>query len=177
MTSGTADPGVREMLAIQYPGCRFYIDRAAVTSSLYLEAVRPLDAPVGGLRERVDHGGRPAAIFNLDERLCDLFGLPKSDRVVFALVVDTGDWDLLFRKRFRERVLSANPDLWDRRLVLRIRSALLERMALSALRPIPKGLRARYYREGIIACRFPEEGGTAFLLDIERLIFQPVAGD
>lgn len=177
MTSGTADPAVREMLAIQYPGCRFYIDRAAVTASLYLEGVRPLDAPVGGIRERVDHGGRPAALFNLDDRLCDLFGLPKSDRVAFALVVDTGDWDPLFGKRFRERVLAANPGLWDRRLVLKIRSALLERMALSALRPLPKGLRERYYREGIMACRFPEEGGTAFLLDIERLIFQPVAGD
>lgn len=178
MTSGITDANIRSMLTIQHPGCRFYIDHAQVTSGLYLAGVRPLTAPVEGFQEAVEWNGRLAPLYDFDEKLTRLFGLPRSERLIFALLVDVSGWDALFLRRFQDRVLSVNPELSDHFwLALKVCGVGLEKMSPLDFYHLPCGIRDRYAREGIVACRFPEDGGAAFLLDLERLLFHSVTGD
>ncbi len=160
-----SEPRTHDFLVIRYDRTGFLIDRDRCVGSMFLAEARPLDKEAGYLAGRIDYGGRAILVFDFDRRLREVFELTGGAPGTAAVLMTPGE---AVRRRIR-----AAADCADDCLALKLPGRTrVARLPLTELRLLPRPLRARLARAGLLGCRFLPGDRIQFLIDVDRLVIQ-----
>ncbi len=165
----------RPYLALPYPAGWFYLERAPARAGLRAPSITPFPDGSPDLPGWMDLDGRPLALLDLEARLERIFGFTEERAVRMALIVETAALSEVARVAWTEWAGRRRPAVSSRRIGVRVCARVqLVSLPPSCFRPLPGGLRERLGREGFAGCRFTEDGGIGYLLDLGPMLLRHV---
>jgi hypothetical protein len=171
-----------DFLILKHAETGFLVDRGSIFASIYLEKSTPINPIVSGMpipeymNKTMEYSGETIVVFDLDSYLGMLFGARNTGTMKIALIAAMTSFTPEHGEIFRGLVRRLDENASDSHIAFKIGSqAEIKRIGMGDLHLLPRCVRPRMAKEGILGCRFPERGGADFLIDLEALLFNSLA--
>ena len=163
----------QDFLLVEHEQVGFLINRDQFFASVYLEEIEPFSGD--GLCPEYCAGtmvfrNEKIAVFELDNKLRDLFDAEPRKGLKIALISDLSGFGADTGKIFREMIGNADPEASLDLIAFRIGSqAGIRRIDLEEIKLIPGRMRRNMTEKGILGCRFEGLLDIYFFIDIETV--------
>ncbi|MCP4346630.1 MAG: hypothetical protein GY795_14030 [Desulfobacterales bacterium] len=165
-----------EFLILNYPDMDFIINRNQFFTSIFLENTTRFESGFKHLSLLVKYHEQTLPVFDADALLTDIYKCRIDRTLKLALISDLATFSEMNRSLYKKHILKQHPDLSDKYIALKVNShARIKTLLLSEIKLIPHGIRAKHNKEGILGCRFSEEGNIQYFLDIETIFFNCIS--
>ncbi len=173
MTLKHRDIFEHEFLILNYADMDFIINRNQFITSVFLENTIKFESGFKYLSSLVKYHEQTVPVFDADALLTDIYNCRIDSSLKLALISDLASFSESNRSLYKKHILKQHPELSGEYIALMVNShARIKPLLLSEIKLIPSGIRMKHNKEGILGCRFSEQGNIQYFLDIETIVFR-----
>ncbi len=176
MTLKYPDISEHKFLILNYSEMDFIINRNQFVTSIFLENTTRFESGFKHITSLVRYYEQTLPVFDADALLKNSYNCRVNSSLRLALISDITSFSEKNRSLYKKHILKRHSDLSSKYLALMVSShARIKSLALSESKLIPQGIKMIYKQEGVLGCRFSEQGNIQYFLDIETLVFNQIA--
>lgn len=172
-----ADTSEQDFLVINYPNTGFFIHRHHFAAIIFLEKTIRYKSRFKYVSSLIHYNEEVLPVIDFDAILKDAFSCTGGDGAQVALISELDSFTRAGRFMLDKLFLNDNKRLSQQFIAFKVNHhTQIDRIPPSQIKLIPRSLRSKHFKEGILGCRFVSESHIQFFLDIEKIFMNCIMG-